>query len=45
MDVPGNTSTQGWWLTFVRGLVALCLGGALLLAGAAQSRLATFIDI
>lgn len=41
----GNTSTQGWWLTFVRGLVALCLGGVLLLAGAAQSRLATFIGI
>lgn len=45
MDLRGNTSTQGWWLTFVRGLVALCLGGALLLAGAAQSRLATFIGI
>ena len=45
MDVRGDTSTQGWWLTFVRGLVALCLGGALLLAGAGQSRLATFIGI
>lgn len=45
MEVRGTTSTQGWWLTFVRGLVALCLGGALLLAGAGQSRLATFIGI
>lgn len=45
MDAQGDTSTQGWWLTFVRGLVALCLGGALLLAGAGQSRLATFIGI
>lgn len=43
MDVRGKTSTEGWWFTFVRGLVALCLGGALLLAGAGQSRLATFI--
>ena len=35
----------GWWLTLARGLVALCLGGALLVAGAGQSRLATFIGI
>lgn len=45
MNVRGDTSTQGWWLTFFRGLVALCLGGALLLAGAGQSQLATFIGI
>ena len=35
----------GWRLTFARGLVALCLGGALLVAGAGESRLATFIGI
>ena len=35
----------GWWLTFARGIVALCLGGALIVAGAGQSRLATFIGI
>ena len=40
-----NPSARGWWLTFVRGLVALCLGGALLVAGAGQSRLATFIGM
>ncbi len=40
-----NASARGWWLTFVRGLVALCLGGALLVAGAGQSRLATFIGM
>ena len=45
MNVRGNTSREGWWFTFVRGLVALCLGGAVLLAGAGQSRLATFIGI
>ncbi len=35
--------TREWLLTFVRGLVALCLGTALLVAGAGESRLATFI--
>jgi uncharacterized membrane protein HdeD (DUF308 family) len=45
VGVCGNASARGWWLTFIRGLVALCLGGALLVAGAGQSRLATFIGI
>ena len=40
-----NPSARGWSLTFVRGLVALCLGGALLVAGVGQSRLATFIGM
>ena len=40
-----ETSARGWSLTFVRGLVALCLGGALLVAGAGESRLATFIGV
>ena len=39
----GSTSGQGWRLSLVRGVVALFLGGALLVAGAGQSRLATFI--
>ncbi len=45
VDERTNPSARGWWLTFVRGLVALCLGGALLVAGAGQSRLATFIGM
>lgn len=45
VDGRGDLSRRGWWLTFVRGSVALCLGGALLVAGAGQSRLATFIGI
>ena len=36
---------SGWWLYLARGFVALCLGGALLVAGAGESRLATFIGI
>ena len=39
----GGTSGPAWRLAFVRGVVALSLGGALLVAGAGQSRLATFI--
>ncbi len=39
----GGTPGPGWRIAFVRGVVALCLGGALLVAGAGQSRLATFI--
>ena len=44
---PGGSepSARGWWLTFGRGLVALCLGLALLVAAAGQSRLATFIGV
>ena len=38
-----STSGPGWRLAFMRGVVALFLGGALLVAGAGQSRLATFI--
>ena len=38
-------TAHGWWITFIRGLVALGLGGALLVAGAGQSRLATFIGV
>ena len=45
VDERTNPSARGWRLTFVRGLVALCLGGALLVAGAGQSRLATFIGM
>lgn len=45
VDVSATPRAQGWWLAFARGLVALCLGGALLVAGAGQSRLATFIGI
>ena len=41
----GSTSGPGWRLAFVRGVVALFLGGALLVAGAGQSRLATFIGV
>jgi uncharacterized membrane protein HdeD (DUF308 family) len=44
-DGRGDISARGWWLTFVRGFVALCLGGSLLVAGAGQSRLATFIGM
>jgi uncharacterized membrane protein HdeD (DUF308 family) len=40
-----DPTPRGWWLTFARGLVALCLGGALLAAGVGQSRLATFIGV
>ncbi len=40
-----NPSVRGWSLTFARGLVALCLGGALLVAGVGESRLATFIGM
>ena len=39
----GSSSGPGWRLAFARGVVALFLGGALLVAGAGQSRLATFI--
>ena len=39
----GRSSEPGWRLAFVRGVVALFLGGALVVAGAGQSRLATFI--
>ena len=45
MDSRPAPPEQGWWLIFVRGLVALCLGAALLVAGAGQSRLATFIGL
>jgi uncharacterized membrane protein HdeD (DUF308 family) len=38
-------TAYGWWITFIRGLVALALGGALLVAGAGESRLATFIGV
>ena len=38
-----STQGPGWRLAFVRGVVALFLGGALLVAGAGESRLATFI--
>jgi uncharacterized membrane protein HdeD (DUF308 family) len=38
-------STAGWRLSFARGLVALFLGTALLVAGAGQSRLATYIGV
>ncbi len=41
----GGTSGPAWRLAFVRGVVALSLGGALLVAGAGQSRLATFIGV
>ena len=44
-EVRGDSQARGWWLALARGLVALCLGGALLVAGAGQSRLATFIGI
>ena len=40
-----STSGPGWRLAFVRGVVALFLGGALLVAGVGQSRLATFIGV
>lgn len=40
-----GTSTRGWWLSLARGLVALFLAGALLVAGDNQSRLATFIAV
>ena len=44
MDVPrAVTSAPGWRIAFARGLVALFLGAVLLVAGAGESRLATFI--
>lgn len=36
---------SAWWLSLARGLVALVLGGSLLVAGAGESRLATFIAV
>jgi uncharacterized membrane protein HdeD (DUF308 family) len=45
VDARAGPPARGWWLILVRGLVALCLGSALLVAGAGQSRLATFIGI
>lgn len=41
----GSRSALGWRLSFARGLIALFLGSALLVAGAGQSRLATFIGV
>jgi uncharacterized membrane protein HdeD (DUF308 family) len=45
VEVRGDSQARAWRLALARGLVALCLGGALLVAGAGQSRLATFIGI
>ena len=45
MTIPMSATPRGWWLSLARGLVALFLAGALLVAGADQSRLATFIAV
>jgi uncharacterized membrane protein HdeD (DUF308 family) len=46
METRGPTRrTSAWWLSLARGLVALLLGVSLLVAGAGQSRLATFIAV